>query len=228
MKSISPTSLNIELRTIKAALSMAVRWNYIFKNPFARLALVRVPETAPVYFAKNDLQALIRTVKESWLKEIIIFAAMTGMRRGEIVNLQWFNVDMERRTIRIESDATFKTKLGRSRTIAVNEAAWLVLKERKESAFQSDGLVFSYLGERIPANWGTRLLKRYVRKLGYNEKLNFHSLRHTHCSWLVQAGVSLYEIQKLLGHSSITVTQIYAHLAPNELHKTVNRISLNL
>ncbi len=53
-------------------------------------------------------------------------------------------------------------------------------------------------------------------------------MRHTFATWLVQAGVSLYEVQKLLGHSSISTTQIYAHLAASELHGAVNRISLDI
>jgi site-specific recombinase XerD len=53
-------------------------------------------------------------------------------------------------------------------------------------------------------------------------------MRHAYASWLVQKGASLYEVQKLLGHSSIAVTQIYAHLAPSQLHETVNRIQLDL
>lgn len=52
----------------------------------------------------------------------------------------------------------------------------------------------------------------------------FHSLRHTFASWLAQKGTSIYEIQKLLGHSDIKTTQIYAHLLPNELHKTVGQL----
>ena len=54
--------------------------------------------------------------------------------------------------------------------------------------------------------------------------LHFHSLRHTFASWLVQEGVSLYEVQRLLGHSNISVTEIYAHLQPCQLHSAVNKL----
>jgi site-specific recombinase XerD len=63
---------------------------------------------------------------------------------------------------------------------------------------------------------------------GLSDKLHFHSLRHTFATWLVQSGVGIYEVQKLMGHSSISVTQVYAHLAPSELHGAVNRISVGL
>ncbi len=59
-------------------------------------------------------------------------------------------------------------------------------------------------------------------------RLHFHSLRHTFASWLVQDGASLYEVQKLLGHSNARTTQVYSHLAANEMHGTVNRIAITL
>jgi site-specific recombinase XerD len=61
---------------------------------------------------------------------------------------------------------------------------------------------------------------------GLAEELKFHSLRHTFATWLIQESASLYELQKLLGHSDIKTTQMYAHLSASDLHATVNRISL--
>ena len=61
----------------------------------------------------------------------------------------------------------------------------------------------------------------YVENAGINLKLNFHSLRHTFASWLVQRGVSIYEVSKLLGHSEIKTTQIYAHLRSENLSNAV-------
>ena len=81
---------------------------------------------------------------------------------------------------------------------------------------------------RLRGEWVSKSFKAAVRRAGLDERLHFHSMRHGYASWLVQKGASLYEVQKLLGHTSITVTQVYAHLAPSELHDTVNRIHLDL
>lgn len=62
----------------------------------------------------------------------------------------------------------------------------------------------------------------------FKRQNTFHSLRHSFASWLVQDGVSIYEVQKLLGHSSVKVTEIYSHLVASELHKSVNKILFNL
>jgi site-specific recombinase XerD len=75
----------------------------------------------------------------------------------------------------------------------------------------------------------SKSFKTYARNaLGSATKLHFHSLRHTFATWLVQDGVSLYEVQKLLGHSNISVTEIYSHLQPEQLHGTVNRLQIAL
>ena len=93
---------------------------------------------------------------------------------------------------------------------------------------QSTGeYVFSLNDTRILESRVTHKLKDYIRLAQLNHKLHFHSLRHTFASWLVQDGVSLYEVQKLLGHSNIAVTQVYSHLQPETLHSTVNRISFS-
>jgi len=82
--------------------------------------------------------------------------------------------------------------------------------------------------KQLTKDYLSKRFKRYVHIAGMNPKLHFHSLRHTFATWLVQDGVSLYEVQKLLGHSSIAVTQVYSHLQPEQLHATVNRIVVSL
>ncbi len=78
-------------------------------------------------------------------------------------------------------------------------------------------------------SWVSHKFKYYVYALRLTDnRLHFHSLRHTFASWLVQDGVSLYSVQKLLGHSSNNVTQVYAHLQPEQLHSTVERLQIHI
>jgi site-specific recombinase XerD len=104
------------------------------------------------------------------------------------------------------------------------------IKNTKNSAdFQSisgsSTNVFARSGNRLSQSYVEHKFKQYVRWAGLNDDLKFHSLRHTFATWVVQNGASIYEVQKLLGHSDIKTTQIYAHLMASELHSTVNRIS---
>ena len=88
--------------------------------------------------------------------------------------------------------------------------------------------VFTRKGKKLSPPWLSHKLKKHIRKLNLDDNLNYHALRHAFASWLVQRSVSLYEVQKLLGHADISTTQIYSHLAPETLHQTVNKLKLNL
>jgi integrase len=225
-KKKSPVTVNIELRTLRAAMNTAVRWKLLDINPFAKINQVRLPEALPSYFTKEDFYRLLGMIKEEWLKDIVVFAALTGMRRGEILNLRWQDVHLQRRMIHIHTSPSFKTKQGRQRVVPMNDVV-LNLLSVKASRFSSE-YVFHKKGRKILEDHASKKLKQYVIASGINAELHFHSLRHTFASWLVQDGVSLYEVQKLLGHSNISVTQVYSHLKPEQLHSTVNRLSLPL
>jgi site-specific recombinase XerD len=84
--------------------------------------------------------------------------------------------------------------------------------------------VFTKRGFTINNDSVSRKMKTHLRAAGLNDKIHFHSLRHSFESWLVPDEVSLYEVQKLLGQSEIIVTRVYSHLQPAKLHSTVNRI----
>jgi integrase len=224
MVGLSPHTANMDLRHIKSCLNFAVRWKYLSSSPFNGCKQIRIPEVPPRYYSREDFGRLIQAIRESWLKDLVCFALLTGMRRGEITNLKWSNVDIPRRMISIQSDANYRTKMGKRRVIPVNEeGVRLLLKLRSESTIE---YVFSFKGRKVPGCWATEKLKSYVRMLGLDDRLNFHSLRHTTASWLAQSGVSIYHISKLLGHSSVQLTQdFYAHMEPEALREGVNLIS---
>lgn len=227
LKTMSAITVNIDLRTIRASFNTAVRWGLIETNPFSRQKLVPIPEATPLFFTKDDFRKLINSIKEEWLKEMVIFATLTGLRRGELVNLRWSEVDLDRKTISIQSSPTFKTKNGKKRIVPLNDTAYYILLSKQKSGPSTH--VFTLNGKPVLDEWLSHKFKWYVYDCKFREdRLHFHSLRHTFASWLVQDGVSLYEVQKLLGHSNISVTQIYSHLQPELMHNTVNKLNFSL
>ena len=156
----------------------------------------------------------------------MLIAALTDMRRGELLNLRWSDVDLSRRVIQIQSNATFRTKRGKQRAIPMSDVAFNLMSSKAGRV--TGEYVFTTKGWKINGDHATKKLKKYVVDAKLPRGLHFHSLRHTFASWLVQSGVSLYEVQKLLGHSNIAVTQVYSHLQPEHLHDTVNKITVTL
>jgi len=224
LRLVKPVSVNQELRALKAAFNTAIRWKLVRENPVVDVRLATVPQEPKAFFTPQEFQKLLATIKEDWLREIVLFAAATGMRRGEVLNLCWPDVDLERRYLIVRTTPTHRTKSGRMRTIPLNDIALSML----QSKTPTHELVFTNNGHSILGNWVQHLFKRYVRKVGLDDKLHFHSLRHTTASWLVQSGSTLYEVQKLLGHSSPAVTEVYSHLQPEHLQSTVARLVGNL
>ncbi|MFH0992290.1 MAG: site-specific integrase [bacterium] len=226
-QTVSPVSVNVELRMLRSAFNTARRWKLIEYNIFEGIQLARIPEQVPTFLSKSDFSKLLACIEEEWLKEIVTFAVLTGMRQGEIINLKWKHLNLQDRIIHLQSSPNFKTKQGKMRVIPLNETVFYMLQSKWEK--NCSEFVFTLNGSQIKGCWLSHLFKKYVRKAKLeNEKIHFHSLRHTFATWLVQDGVPIYEVQKLLGHSSISVTQVYSHLAASELHSAVNKIDLNL
>jgi integrase len=226
LASVSPLRTNIELRSLRAAFNTAMRWEIISKNPFSKQALCTVPEKAPVYFTKEDFQTLINVIREPWLKEMVIFAALTGLRRSEIINLRWSDVDLNSKFMVIQSNATYKTKQGKRRVLPLNDIALYMLCQKVKR--MSSEYVFTLNGNQVKGEWLSHKFKYYVYECKFPEdRLHFHSLRHTFASWLVQDGASLFEVQKLLGHADAKTTMIYSHLQPQLMHHVVNKINVS-
>lgn len=224
---LSPVTVNERLSKLKAVFNTAMRWKLITVNPVNGVQFVSVPETTPVFFSREAFQKLISFIKEGWLREVVIFAVLTGMRRGEITNLRWQDVDLSRKLLTIQSSPTFKTKSGKRRTIPLNETALYILSARHGK--DTSEYVFLLNGGKISDEWLTHAFKKAVYDVRLpDDRLHFHSLRHTFASWLVQDGVSIYAVKELLGHSDVKTTQVYSHLQPEQLHSTVNKIQIAL
>lgn len=222
-KSVSPSTINIELRALKAFFNCLTRWETIAKSPCDGVKPIRIPESLPAYLSHQELKNLLDGMKDPWLKPIVTFAAMTGARLGEIMNLSWENVNLVNRTVTIRSNISFTVKGGRMRTIPLNDTAYRLLNGMS----LKEGLVFpGKRGGPANLNFVSKSFRVAVRSSGLVRGLHFHSLRHTFASLLVKNGVSLYQVQKLLGHTTSRITEIYAHLQTGDLQDVVKTISI--
>jgi integrase len=216
IKEVSPVKVNIEFRTLKAAFNHAVNWGLLINNPFRKCKQLRIPEKRPAYLTKEEFQLLISVVDREWYREIIRFGISTMMRLGEIISLRWESIDIQKRLIYIENSDSFRTKTLKSRVIPMDELTHLALSKKKRAA----EYVFTFPdGHPLSKGRVSRLFKLYCRKAGIREEIHFHSLRHTGATWLVQNNVPLFNVQRLLGHSKIEVTEIYSHLEVEHLRK---------
>jgi site-specific recombinase XerD len=212
------------LRTLKAAFSRAVEWEYLAENPFKKIRLPKLPKNFPIFINEVDLNQILEKCDNNTFKDIFITAFYTGMRLGEILNLKWGSIDLITNTILVSNDGIFTTKSKKERMIPINEKLISMLKSRlpNPNTVFSNYVFKNPKGFKLNESWVSNNFKRAVRKANLDDRIHFHTLRHSFASNLVQKGVSLYVVKELLGHEDITTTQIYSHLSKNNLIEAVN------
>ncbi len=143
------------------------------------------------------------------LYNISLLSLHCGLRAGEIFNLEWSDIDFANETILIKD-----TKSGRNRN-AITTKNVKTMFEKMDKYDHTNIVFLSRKGEKTTEV--SRSFDRAIDKLGFNkgimarrQKVVFHTLRYTYASWLVISGVDLYTIQRLMGHSTISMTEIFA------------------
>jgi site-specific recombinase XerD len=175
---VSKISVNIWLRGVKSVFGVAVRHEWLTKNPVQRSLEFQIPQQSPTYVSKEDFQKLLGKVKEPVLRDLFLFAALSGLRLSEILNLKWSAVDFEKRQFTVSNTDTFTTKTGKERTVPMHDEVHKILSLRRGSGTE-DRLVFCQRGGfRFERNYVSKKFKGYVRDAELSEKLHFHSLRH--------------------------------------------------
>lgn len=210
------------LAYLRSAFNKAQRDKYIYDNPFCSVKNYKLPERQPLFFDESAFHILLRVVDDLDFRDIIIFAVNTGLREMELITLTWYQINLKENYL-ILDNLSNTTKSKKVRTIPLNIEAMQILVEREKK--HNSELVFTFSGEKFNPEVLSKRFKKYVIEAKLNPKLKFHSLRHTFASWLVQRGVSLLAVSKLLGHSDISVTEIYSHLRAEDLRKAVDVLS---
>jgi integrase len=211
----APATLHKELGLIKAAFNVAIReWEWCRDNPVRRVAMPRVNNARVRYLSDEEFEPVLAHCPD-WLKPIVSVARYTGLRRENIVQLRWCQVDLFRRLILLD-----RTKNGDRLGIPLCNRAVEVLKSLNRVRHLS-GYVFAKPDGNPFKGWTVGVaFSRACRRAGVAD-FRFHDLRHTFASCLVQRGVDLYRVQRLLGHRDGRMTQRYAHLAPENLRSAV-------
>lgn len=230
-KPLSPGSARRVLGVLVSSLSGAIDAGIIDTNPATRIKLPPAPTGREVFLTHEQFDALIEAIPHEEDAALVLFLANTGLRWGEAAGLHWHNLDAERGVIAVAdvlSGAEIKPypKGRRQRHVPVfdwvmenierpKELAPCPVKHREGKC--RSGLVFPAKngGARDDRNFARRVLAPAMEDAGIAELgATLHDLRHTYASWLIQGGVPIERISELLGHASLSTTQIYAHLAP--------------
>ena len=218
---VKPATINRELASLRKAFNLARReCEWCEDNPVCRVSVEQEHNTRDRWLTADE-EPQFMSAAPAWLRELMVFAIHSGMRQGEILGLTWTGVDLFRRT-----GTVFKSKNGERRTLPLNQTALALLKHKAGSRSVDTELVFpSEARTRLNASNISRALNLVLKKAQLTD-FHFHDLRHTCATRMVQAGVDLYKVQRLLGHKSPIMTQRYAHHYPDRLRDGVEALEV--
>ncbi len=206
---VSPSTVNRELACLKTLYAKAVEWRRVESSPFERVKKLREPEGKEKILSRDEARGLLAEAAPH-IKPVIVLALSTGMRRSEILGLKWSDVDLIKAFIRIG-----ESKSGRTRNVPMNALVFDALREmprRGEFVFPN-----KTGGHVLDVKTG---FKAACRRAGI-KSLRFHDLRHTAASWMVEAGVDLVTVSKILGHRTIQMTMRYCHSTEQNMKAAV-------
>lgn len=223
---ISPSTINLEFRHLKVAFNTAKRWDLIDVNPLEGIRYIRVPQSEyPRYLSVDEVSKATRAFRGTKFERIVNFYLATGARLGEALSLTWDDIDFKRNQIIIKS---VNTKGKRNRVIPFKFSPDLK-KMLRSMRRRDDNKVFGPFdknGKELP-QWQDWWVGRFISKTLTEIGLHWatcHTFRHTFASHLVMAGVPIFTVQSLLGHTHIDTTMIYAHLAPEHNEEMIARL----
>jgi integrase len=211
-----------DIINLSSCFSWGIQQKYLITNPCKNVKRPKPPEKQPKFYTQMEFEKLLSVVDNEEFKALLILAVNTGLRQMELLELRWYQINFKDRILLLDNQKHI-TKGKKIRSIPLNQSALEALHKLKGMNFQN--YVFSFV--KITNRWKyvQNNMRKFIKEAKINPVLNFHALRATFASWMVQKGVPIYQVSKLLGHSDLRMTQVYAFLRQDDLFKAVNILS---
>ncbi|HZA24560.1 MAG TPA: site-specific tyrosine recombinase XerD [Dehalococcoidia bacterium] len=226
-KGYRETTTARKVAALKSFFSFLVMNGEIDEDPTESLGSPRVGRTLPRCLSEDEVARLLDEASKTGTPEsqrdatILELLYATGLRVSELVSLNVQDIDLQESYVRCWG------KGSRERIAYLYPKALAELKEYLAGARvallgarkNEQALFVNHRGERLTRQWVWNILKSYSKKAGIDERITPHTLRHSFATHLLQNGASLRHVQELLGHSSISTTQVYTHLTDSHLRE---------
>jgi len=214
LKEVKKTTVNRYLALIRAILRKSQNeWGWVDKVVFIKL--YKEPRGRERSLTKQQFSQLMQELP-AHMQDIVLFAAVTGLRQGNISNMQWSWVDLETGYLTVPADSS---KNGSPIPVYLESTAREIILKQKGNHPRN---VFTYRGAPI-ANLNTRAWRNALKRAGI-EDFRWHDLRHTWATWHRQAGTPTHELQKLGGWKTSAMVERYAHIAPEQIKGASKRL----
>ena len=225
MKSgLSNKTINNHLAILSKCLKTAQDWDIIIKRP--KINLLKVPPQKFDFLTIEECQTLLEHC-DGMLYEMVLLAINTGMRFGELIALEWGDINLTDKIITVKNSIALgrlgSTKSNKIRYIPLQDDAFRMLAIRSKRA----GYVFSDDNNKPLKQHRYISLLHKACDLAHMRRIGWHMLRHTFSSCLVQNNISVFVLKELLGHSDIKTTMRYSHLTTSATRDAIETLNQN-
>ncbi|AJF60557.1 MAG: tyrosine-type recombinase/integrase [Candidatus Diapherotrites archaeon] len=208
---------NATLSLIHSSLKFLFN-NYLHKKIVDDIKVAKKAKKLPVILSKDEVKSLIRAVRPGRNRLIVEFLYSSGCRVSEAVKLKTEHINLKEGTGRVAGG-----KGNKDRMIILSKE-WIkdINKYLKKKRVQSQFVFSKKNGKPLSTDTVQRIIRAATQKAGIGKQVTPHSLRHAYATHLLEAGENIRKIQELLGHSSLSTTQIYTKVSTEELKKVVS------
>ena len=226
-KGYRETTTARKVASLKSFFGFLAENGTVAEDPTQSLGSPRVGRSLPKCLSEEEVTRLLNLASQTGSNEghrdatILELLYATGLRVGELVSLNIQNIDLNESYIRCWGKGSkerivylYPKALAELKNY-LNKARVALLGSQKNQA----ALFINHRGQRLTRQWVWNIMKTYGEKAKLPQRITPHTLRHSFATHLLQNGASLRHVQELLGHSSISTTQVYTHLTNNHLHQ---------
>lgn len=228
-KDYSVATMRRKIHSLSSFFKFLYEDDIIDNNPMKSIKALKRPKELPIYINNDDMTKILSSVDTIGgnfvLRDKCFFLLLflTGVRRNELINLRWKNVDFSNNTIEI-----YKSKGNKSRIVPMISPLNTYLKLLFNSKITDlhDYVLYSHTLNKMNASCATRLFNKYIKANNLEGKdYSLHKCRHTFATNLAMNNMDSLEIAELLGHEDIDTTKIYIHLSKASLNSKISNTS---
>ncbi len=223
-KSYSKSTIARKLATLRSFYKFCLRRSYIESHPLATIRTPKQEKRLPKFLEIEQISKLLATPDNNTLlgsrdRAMLEVLFSTGVRVSELVDLNLADVNFEGRTIRIRGKGKKQrtAPVGPTAIGAINHYLELRRADVRSARFDQEALFVNKHGQRLSTRSVRRKLDKYLAECGLDPSISPHTLRHSFATHMLNNGADLRSVQELLGHQSLSTTQIYTHLTTPRL-----------
>ena len=227
-QNLKSTSVNRKISSLKTFFNFLLKKKLIKVNPFADQVMPKKPVSLPKSISEDDVVKLLDAPKPDSLiglrdKAMLELLYASGVRISELVNIKFSDLDLERNIIKVFGKGSKERLVPFGEDAAQCISAYIDERKKNKNIASIKYIFLNNRGSKISRHAFWHRLKEYCLEIGLKRDISPHTLRHAFATHLLNRGADLRSVQVLLGHSDLSTTQIYTHIAKQRLSELVKK-----